>query len=366
MNLAENARALNNWLVNEWLVNYPYNNVAVFDFFTVLTTNGGNPDTNDFGWPTGNHHRLVTTTSPIMIEHLTDGDDDESPHTMEYPRSGGDLHPTEAGTQKATGEFVPVLNYYYNCWKYGHCMSNPADTMNVTAFNPTLSVAAGNTVIYYITVTTSDEFTDTVTLTLSGAPAGTSHSFAPNSEVPPFTSDLMFTTTSSTPLGTHLMTVIADGGNIQDTFNISITVNQTSSLPVAIDDNVSTVEDSLLTIEVTANDSDPDGNLELSSVNTTCSTCIDPAHGMLVNNCNGTFEYMPETMWNGEDTFVYEICDTGGLCDTAKVTITVNVLAPTVINFSTSANSDDTVELISGRIAIRSKDHQLVYDGKGN
>lgn len=38
---ASNARAFNQWLVNDWLKGYPYHNVAVFDFYNVLTTNGG-------------------------------------------------------------------------------------------------------------------------------------------------------------------------------------------------------------------------------------------------------------------------------------------------------------------------------------
>ncbi len=38
---AANARALNNWLVKEWLSSYPHKNVFVFDFYNVLTSNGG-------------------------------------------------------------------------------------------------------------------------------------------------------------------------------------------------------------------------------------------------------------------------------------------------------------------------------------
>jgi hypothetical protein len=77
---ADNARAFNNWLVHDWLADYPYHNVAVFDFYNVLTTNGGDADTNDYGWSTGNHHRVVTTATPITIEHINDGDDDDSPN----------------------------------------------------------------------------------------------------------------------------------------------------------------------------------------------------------------------------------------------------------------------------------------------
>ncbi len=105
---ADNARAFNNWLVNDWLADYPYKNVAVFDFYNVLTSNGGNPDTNDLGALTGNHHRYRNG----LIEHLTTG----GANTLAYP-SGGDDHPNPAGDLKATGEFLPMLNIFYNEWK---------------------------------------------------------------------------------------------------------------------------------------------------------------------------------------------------------------------------------------------------------
>jgi hypothetical protein len=40
-----------------------------------------------------------------------------------YP--DGDSHPTPAGNQKATAEFVPLLNYYYSRWNPGHSATAP-------------------------------------------------------------------------------------------------------------------------------------------------------------------------------------------------------------------------------------------------
>ena len=110
---AANARAFNEWLVNEWLADYPYRNVAVFDFYNVLTTNGGNANTNDLGAATGNHHRWWQGG----IQHKTDGDNDSNPNILEYPTSGGDDHPSKAGNLKATGEFVTLLNFFYDNYK---------------------------------------------------------------------------------------------------------------------------------------------------------------------------------------------------------------------------------------------------------
>lgn len=92
---AANARAFNNWLVNDWLDGYAYNNVFVFDFYNVLT--GPN-----------NHHQYHDGA----IEYITDQGGDTA-----YYVEGGDDHPTPEGNQKATEEFIPLLNVYYHLWQ---------------------------------------------------------------------------------------------------------------------------------------------------------------------------------------------------------------------------------------------------------
>ncbi|MEW6367963.1 MAG: hypothetical protein AB1714_25305 [Acidobacteriota bacterium] len=108
---ASNARAFNQWLVNDWLDGYPYNNVFVFDFYNVLTTNGGSANTNDLYQSGGNHHRWWNGA----VQHKTDGDNDGNPNVLEYP--SGDDHPSRAGNLKATAEFLPLLNVAYNRFK---------------------------------------------------------------------------------------------------------------------------------------------------------------------------------------------------------------------------------------------------------
>lgn len=105
---AANARAFNNWLVNDWLSGYAYNNVVVFDYYSVLTSNGGNTNTNDLGWATGNHHRWRNGA----IEHIQT----VASNSCAYGSSSGDSHPTAAGHQKASGEFAQLLNIWYHRW----------------------------------------------------------------------------------------------------------------------------------------------------------------------------------------------------------------------------------------------------------
>ena len=113
---AANARAFNDWLVNDWLAGYPYANVAVFDYYNVLTSNGGNPEANDLDQEKGNHHRWRNG----RIEHTRTVDNNFSA----YP--SGDSHPSSAGHRKATAEFVPLLNVFYHRWKDSAGAAAPA------------------------------------------------------------------------------------------------------------------------------------------------------------------------------------------------------------------------------------------------
>jgi hypothetical protein len=100
---AANARAFNNWLYNDWLDNYPYTNVSVFDFYNVLTG-------------VTHHHRYNTSTGNIDHTYVPGND------TAAYASGSGDDHPNSIGNLKASVEFVPLLNIFYNRWKSG----NPA------------------------------------------------------------------------------------------------------------------------------------------------------------------------------------------------------------------------------------------------
>lgn len=133
---ARNARAFNTWLVNNWLADYRGGNVAVFDFYNVLT----DPK---------NHHRLQDG----RIEYTCG----EGKGTLYYPTDGDD-HPSPAGNRKATEEFVPLLNAYYDKWAQTRPKTAPAGRPPLAATaaetpkpiespppaEPTAAVAAGS------------------------------------------------------------------------------------------------------------------------------------------------------------------------------------------------------------------------------
>jgi hypothetical protein len=98
------TRELAGWLVdyeNGWLASYDYFNVHVFDYYNVLT------DPN-------NHHRVEGR----QVVHTVSGSpvDAANPNELYY-YSGSNNHPTADGHQKATAEYVPLLNACYRIWQ---------------------------------------------------------------------------------------------------------------------------------------------------------------------------------------------------------------------------------------------------------
>jgi hypothetical protein len=98
---------------------------------------------------------------------------------------------------------------------------------------------------------------------------------------------------------------------------VPITVQNTqNNSPTAVDDNTSTPESVTVTIDVMANDSDPDGDaINLVSVNT-------PTHGTALI-VSGQIEYTPLTGYVGADSFTYVIEDTFAAQATATVFVDV-------------------------------------------
>jgi hypothetical protein len=106
---------------------------------------------------------------------------------------------------------------------------------------------------------------------------------------------------------------------VQDTVTV-----RANWVPDARDDSTTTATGAAVSINATANDFDPDGNLDPA----TAAVVTNPAHGTVVNNGGGTFTYTPASPWTGTDSFTYRVCDTYGMCDTATVTIQVTSAVP--------------------------------------
>ncbi|MEL6501201.1 MAG: tandem-95 repeat protein, partial [Cyanobacteria bacterium J06623_1] len=143
---------------------------------------------------------------------------------------------------------------------------------------------------------------------------------------------------------------ISDSDGESSTAMVNITVDAVNDPPVAVDDTVATAEDTLVTIDAAANDTDVDGNLVPSSA----VVSTQPANGTVTNNGDGTFDYTPNPDFNGADSFTYTISDSDGLTSTATVNITVGAVNdPPII---TTPSRVDVLENTSEAIDINAND----------
>ena len=107
------------------------------------------------------------------------------------------------------------------------------------AGSPTLqTVAPGNGTSYNVTVTPFAGFTGSVSLSISGLPAGANASFNPTSvninDTSAKSSTLSVTTGAGTPVGTFPLTITAISGMLQHTTNVSLRVVSAASADVSV------------------------------------------------------------------------------------------------------------------------------------
>ncbi|MEE9395756.1 MAG: tandem-95 repeat protein, partial [Methylococcales bacterium] len=149
-----------------------------------------------------------------------------------------------------------------------------------------------------------------------------------NSDLPTWLSfDANTRTFSGTPTSNdigeiNIQVTASDGAStVSDIFKL--TINNVNDAPVAADDEYSIDEDNTLSIAaegVLNNDRDEDSD-PLSAV------LVDPpSHGVLTFNSDGSFDYVPDPDFNGEDTFTYKATDGELESNLARVNLLVNAI----------------------------------------
>ncbi|WP_426359187.1 beta strand repeat-containing protein [Pseudocolwellia sp. HL-MZ19] len=136
--------------------------------------------------------------------------------------------------------------------------------------------------------------------------------------------------------GIYSITVTADdgrGGTVDQTFNYTIV----NGLPTAVNDAVTTTEDTATIINVLINDSDADND-------TLTVTQATAGNGTVIINADNTITYTPNANFNGTDTIIYQIIDGEGGESTASVNVTVTAVndAPTTAGLSDQADADSS------------------------
>ncbi|AHI99670.1 tandem-95 repeat protein [Vibrio parahaemolyticus] len=153
--------------------------------------------------------------------------------------------------------------------------------------------------------------------------------------------------------GEATITYIVTDGDLTDEAKVTVTVTPVNDSPVAVDDTVSTQEDTVVTIDVLPNDSDVDGDkLSIQSAS------VPEAQGK-VEIVEGKLVFTPAENFNGDAEITYTVTD-GQLTDEAKVTVTVNPVndAPIIKVEAVESITEDAVntDTVVATLTVRDTD----------
>lgn len=137
---------------------------------------------------------------------------------------------------------------------------------------------------------------------------------------------------------TTITYTVDDGNGGTDTAIVTVTVNPVNDAPDAVNDSDVTDEDTAVTVDLLANDTDVDGDTL-----TVTGATVPAEQGTLVDNGDGTVTFTPAPDFNGDATISYEISDGNGGTDSAVHVITVEGVqdAPDA-NDDTAETDEDT------------------------
>lgn len=166
--------------------------------------------------------------------------------------------------------------------------------------------------------TASDVDDTELTFSLVDAPEGAT--------IDPETGEFTWTPTVE-QVGEHEIELCVSDGELEDCQTFKVTVLPLNQAPIAVADAYEVAQDGVLSVVapgVLENDSDPeDAELTAELVTTT-------QFGTLILNPNGSFIYVPNEGYAGEDSFTYKAFD--GEFYSAEATVTITVKAPPVWN----------------------------------
>ena len=206
------------------------------------------------------------------------------------------------------------------------------------AGNDSATVAEGSPATINVLANDSDPEGGTLTVTILDGPAATVGTAVVNTD-----KTITFTPANNFAGVATFTYQLSDGQGGIATGTVSVTVTNANDAPVATDDTATTTEGTQTTIDVKANDTDPDTG------DTLTITATDPPNGTTsVNTTTGIVTYVPGLDFAGTDTFTYTIDDGNGGIDTGTVTVTVTAVndAPTIeepaIDPATEVDTDFT------------------------
>jgi large repetitive protein len=277
---------------------------------------------------------VLPTNDPPAAQNDSDSTQEDTPITLDVLSNDsdpdGDTLAVQSTTQPAHGNVVNNGDDVI--------YSPDLDFSGVDSFNYTLSDGNGGTATATVTITvtpvndppvaendavTTDEETPvSISVLLNDVdPDGDNLIVEEVAQPAHGTAQNLGTTISYTPNanynGTDSFTyTVSDGHGETDSATVTIVVSPINDVPIAQDDSAITDEDTLVSIPVIANDSDPDGDFLF------VESATSPSNGSILTT-ETNVSYIPDSGFNGIDSFTYTISDGNGGTASAHVIVAV-------------------------------------------
>lgn len=112
---------------------------------------------------------------------------------------------------------------------------------------------------------------------------------------------------------------VCDAGGLCDQATLLLTVGAVNDAPVAVNNAVGILVNTVANGNVASNDYDVDSSV------LTFTLLSNALNGVIVFNSDGTFTYTPDQFFVGDEVLTYQVCDDLGACD--EGTLTINVIS---------------------------------------
>ena len=337
----------------------PNSNENGTDTFTYTVTSGGVTETQTVTVTilpvsdlVGNNDNVSTNEDVALImESVAGNDSTTSDGTLTYALVGGVASGTLIFNSDGSFNYTPDANFNGpDSFTYtvtdADSGESATQSVNITV-NPVVDLtAADDTVsgdedtVISGDVSANDLTTSDGTLTFAAATSPANGSVTVNGDGTfNYTPNLNFNGTDSF---TYTVTDVDSGETATQT--VDITINPVVDLTAA-DDTVSGDEDTVITGDVSLNDSTISGGA------LTFALATSPGNGSVSLANDGTFAYTPDTNFFGSDSFTYTVTDAdSGETATQTGNITVNQTGDVTAVGDTVSGDEDTV--ISGDVSL--------------
>uniref|UniRef100_UPI00165F9B32 tandem-95 repeat protein n=1 Tax=Teredinibacter waterburyi TaxID=1500538 RepID=UPI00165F9B32 len=325
--------------LTDGLGNLSNNGGSNFSFTIIVATQNDAPQTTA-------DTATTNEDNAVMVDVLAnDADSDDAINAASVtvttaPANGS----TSVNTASGVITYTPAANYYgADTFNYtvqdatGATSVVTLVTITVNSVNDAPVAVGDVTSMNFNTVTTIDVVANDTDVDIGDAPDASTLaivSAASNGSAVVVAGEIQYTPTADfTGNDTFTYTVNDSNAAMSNVATVTVTVIDPNVVPVAVDDNATTDEDTAVVINVLANDSDGDGSLETSTVVVTTA----PTNGTTaINTTTGEITYTPASNYFGSDAFTYTVEDNLGA---TSVAATVNLTVASV-NDAPVANSD--------------------------